>query len=106
VAPQWNVELANKTATFYNFLNTSCLNGWTCGNIAARASDVAGFFHALLTGEIVAPKTVDEMKQFKPFTTGWSTGLQYGLGLMFNKMEKGNITGDFDWIGHAGQDCT
>ena len=107
VTPQWNVRLVPlgdgtdpnaKKAVFYDYSHTSCLNGWTCGNIAARASDVAGFFFELLTGKIVSQNMINEMCKFETFNTGWGTGIPYGLGLMHLE------TGDYEMIGHAGQD--
>jgi hypothetical protein len=36
--------------TFYDLYNDSCLNGWTCGNIAAAPSNVARFHYDLHHG--------------------------------------------------------
>ena len=82
VSPQWSTMVGGNapdgtdTATFFDYRPYSCLNGWTCGNIAARASDVAGFYHALLTGDIVTnAEKLAEMTKFSPFTTGWGAGI-------------------------------
>ena len=33
--------------------NTSCLNGWTCGNIAAAPVGVASYFYDLFHGLVI-----------------------------------------------------
>jgi len=76
----------------------SCTNGWTCGNLMSSAGDAAFFVRALLGGEqVLTAKTLKEMMSFKPLTQGWSTGLQYGLGLMNLTSKAGEM------LGHGGE---
>jgi CubicO group peptidase (beta-lactamase class C family) len=90
----------------------SCLNGWTCGNIAAAPVDLASFYFHLLNGEdeLVNSSLVAEMVNFEPLTTGWSAGLLYGLGLMSWSGKYGFKTVDAsksymaDVVGHGGED--
>jgi CubicO group peptidase (beta-lactamase class C family) len=84
---------------FASVRQDSCLNGWTCGNIAASAGDVARFYDALLrpaaeegphperrladaSRHVVSGAWRQQMTSFLPLTVGWSVGLPYGLGLM------------------------
>ncbi len=104
VAHTYSVVSVNTTATFYDYSPTSCLNGWTCGNMAASAHNIASFFADLLEGRIVSAEGLANMTAFSPFTQGFATGMPYGLGLMsFYKTWPG-VRPDFAWIGHAGQD--
>ena len=55
-----------------------CTNGWTCGNIAAPAAEVADFVWALYgTASIVSRASVDAMTKIWDGDGGW-----YGLGTM------------------------
>mmetsp|Transcript_13367 Transcript_13367/g.42286 ORF Transcript_13367/g.42286 Transcript_13367/m.42286 type:complete len:553 (-) Transcript_13367:231-1889(-) len=84
---------------FFSIRDDSCLNGWTCGNIAAATGDIAQFFHALLSPQapsptddisslldsqkhVVSNSWQQEMLQTQPLTVGWSVDLPYGLGIM------------------------
>ena len=84
---------------------TSCLNGWTCGDIAASASDVASFYYEFLRpgGPLVNATSRAEMLKFKSFTTGWARGLPYGMGLMPEGYYEG-MTNQTAIVGHGGQD--
>eukprot|EP00039_Didymoeca_costata_P031066 m.32957 g.32957 ORF g.32957 m.32957 type:complete len:527 (-) comp8472_c0_seq1:3912-5492(-) len=59
----------------------SCLNGWTCGNIAASASDIAHFHWSLHEGLLVNSESLAEMMTMVPMRYGWSPQL-YGLATM------------------------
>ena len=95
---------------YQDLASESCLNGWTCGNIAATGGDLSKALYAVLSpnapSPMLSPASVAQMQQFVPFSTGFAPGLLYGLGLM---------KGDFfpsagvdkkytTIIGHAGQD--
>ena len=73
---------------FVDVYNGSCLNGWTMGNIATSPAGVTKFYHALFGGEgqILKPETVPLMMEWKPLTTGFSPGTQYGFGLMLGQL--------------------
>eukprot|EP00937_MAST-01D_sp_MAST-1D-sp2_P000944 g944.t1 len=60
-----------------------CLNGWTCGNIATTAFDMAAFMYDLLgpVPRIVTNASRAQMMKWHPFTVGWCSGMLYGLGL-------------------------
>ena len=66
--------------------NASIL-GWTCGNLAAPALDVARWMYELLLGDaIVKPETLAAMRDFRPLDTGWAQGyISYGTGLMIQQ---------------------
>ena len=105
VAPQWNVQAVGTAQVFYNLAESSCLNGWTCGNVAASAQNLASFFHDLIGAKtIVSPEGLDNMTQFHGLTQGFAPGLPYGLGLMSFYKTWPVVIPDFEWIGHAGQD--
>jgi D-alanyl-D-alanine carboxypeptidase len=82
--------------------SVSCTNGWTCGNLISNAADAAFFVRALLgkDQEVLSAATQKEMKATLPLTTGWSTGLQYGLGLMDFSHNVKQDAGTF--LGHGG----
>ena len=88
----------------------SCLNGWTMGNIAAASSDTAGTMYHVFgksaSTRLLSNASLQAMQDFLPLTTGWSVGLQYGLGLMQVDMfpNKGASSEYTTFIGHAGQD--
>ena len=89
----------------------SCLNGWTFGNLAAAPHDVARVVHAAFgTAEprLLTSSSLEQMFDFEPLTTGWSTGLMYGLGLMSGPafpFEAPGIDPELvTFVGHAGQD--
>jgi CubicO group peptidase (beta-lactamase class C family) len=100
-------DRAQKGLVFNDLIEDSCLNGWTFGNIAASALDVASFYYHLLRpgSTIVSTETQAIMMQMQHLTTGWSSGLPYGYGLMTEgfRLNKGNysIAG---LIGHGGED--
>ena len=63
------------------------LLGWTCGNLAARASEVAAFFWDLLVARtVVSPRALAMMADVSPLSAGWAKGyLSYGTGLMLQQ---------------------
>merc|ERR1712232_1320135 len=83
--------------------DVSCTNGWTCGNLVSNAADAAFFVRALLgSGEqVVSHASRAEMLKMEAFTTGWSTGLPYGLGLMDMSKNVREPAGTF--VGHGGE---
>ena len=111
---------------FFDLFETSCLNGWTCGNIAAAPTDVAAFYYYLLSNQttqtttetttslaapgpnpIVSEAARAEMMHFQPLTTGFAPGLPYGLGLMpVQGLRNGSDTdkAKASLIGHGGED--
>merc|ERR1719281_1582175 len=101
----WKLFPPGFTVQMKDIWEDSCLNGWTCGNMAARPLDLASFFWHLLhrgpenTAPILGPASLAAMQDFKPLTVGFAPGLQYGLGLMATGFP--NVT---NFIGHAGED--
>jgi len=71
---------------FKDLYNTSCLNGWTMGNIAITASDMSKYWAALATGRIVNLTSLAQIIDMKLIAGGLPGGLivngstQYGLG--------------------------
>jgi len=86
----------------------SCLNGWTCGNIAASPGDIARFHWDLHHGNIVSQASLKEMLHWVPMKVGWEPQL-YGLAMMQTWPYQGHA-----WepdphnvsytVGHAGAD--
>jgi hypothetical protein len=93
---------------FDDLYSTSCLNGWTMGNIAVTARDVARFYHLLGSGKLVSGSSLAQMKDFKPLTTGFAKGSGYGLGLFHFPTRQTDVTGKtVNWTdcwGHPGED--
>ena len=77
-------------AWFLDLYETSCLNGWTMGNAATAAIDMARFFSLFANGDLVTAATVELMKPDHVFSQGFATCadgnplhcLVYGLGFM------------------------
>jgi len=70
-------------STIWN--QSSTILGWTCGNMAAKAEDVAGFFWDLLgpDAKILSADTLKQMEVFRPLDLGWAKGfINYATGLM------------------------
>jgi len=104
LAHQWikgPVQPDDHEAYFYDLRENSCLNGWTMGNLASSAENVADFFYDLLTGRIVSNSTVEQMMQFEPLTTGDFVGMPYGFGLTQSGERLGD---DYMLTGHPGAD--
>jgi len=83
--------------------SVSCTNGWTCVNLISNGQDAAVFVRALLGkgNRILTQEMQDEMLSLKPLTTGWSVGLEYGLGVMDLSKQIGLASGTF--VGHGGE---
>ena len=67
---------------------------WAAGNLVTTEQDLARFFRALLTGRLLSPSLLAEMKTTVPTTYGPS--IHYGLGLFFYDTPCGTL------IGHGG----
>ena len=54
---------------------------------------------------MVSDAGLAEMQQFRPFSAGWMTGLQYGLGCMQLKMTVPGTAGAevLEFVGHGGE---
>lgn len=90
--------------SFSDIMQYSCLNGWTCGNIAASTTDVASFYYHLNKGHIVSKASLDEMlMKPKPITMGWGMHLQYGLGIFEQNFKTQDGQNWTNW-GHGGMD--
>jgi len=82
----------------YNLISeTSMLSfGYGCSNIVSTPHDMAIFIHALLTGQILSPSSLNEMMVFSPESfDDWSAG--YGMGL-----HHAIGTGTYQVLGHDG----
>ena len=95
---------------FIDIDDGSCLNAWTAGSLATSASDMAGALYNIFGLHPVSPllsnSSLEQMVHVQPLTTGWSVGLEYGLGCMAADLSPNS---GFDKkyteiIGHAGQD--
>ena len=88
----------------------SCLNGWTFGNLAAAAADVARVVHATFSKgaatRLLSDASLAQMLTFQPLTVGWSTGLPYGMGTMHVQIFASDTIPSelLTFVGHAGQD--
>ena len=91
----WDFE--NNTQTFEDLLYTSCLNGWTMGNLASSALDLATFFFDLFTlpkerGGFLRHDSLMEMTTFKRLNDTWCEGPQgagscsYGMGILTDQL--------------------
>lgn len=85
--------------------------GWTCGHMIGTAGDVATFFYDLFDSSsehrILNDTSLKEMTRLTPLTTGWSTGMYYGAGLMpvANNQNRSHwpSPGEWGWsMGHGG----
>lgn len=90
-------EFTNDTQTFEDLLYTSCLNGWTMGNLASSALDLATFFFDLFSlpkekGGFLSPKSLSEMTSFKKLNDTWCEGpkgagsCSYGMGMLIDQL--------------------
>jgi CubicO group peptidase (beta-lactamase class C family) len=101
-------KFVNLNYTFTDIRNTSCLNGWVCGNIAATPLDIARFHFDLQSGHIVSNASLAMMNDFYNVsgTIGPHDKHTYGFGLSPGKHTIGsadplNLTYT---IGHNGCD--
>jgi D-alanyl-D-alanine carboxypeptidase len=67
---------------------------WAAGNLVTTERDLAHFFRALLTGRLLSPRLLTEMKTVVPTTYGPT--IHYGLGLFVYDTPCGTL------IGHGG----
>lgn len=128
VAHQWAQAPDTRRPSAYNvtFLDlhdTSCLNGWTMGNIATTAEDLARFFydvHVLApTGSgFVNASSLAAMTDYHPLSDKWCFGptgsgsCMYGMGFMKDQMGQDvwpmlDPNADADLVrvsGHPGED--
>lgn len=112
----WVEENDLKSLHFFDISKTSCLNGWTCGNIAGRPAAVASYFydlfHANGSAGFVRPDLLQEMRTFRKITQGWGVGMEYGLGLFPENYFPGFGNGsgidtylkEAETLGHGGMD--
>ena len=69
------------------------------GNIVGTAEDMVRFWHALLNGQLVKPKTVQGM--FERLYPMFGQPLYYGRGVMLYEVPKPD-DGSEIWLGHSG----
>eukprot|EP00037_Helgoeca_nana_P017714 m.168436 g.168436 ORF g.168436 m.168436 type:complete len:501 (+) comp24113_c0_seq1:45-1547(+) len=103
----WHVDDQPHQLHFFDIDDASCLNAWTCGNIAASPAAVATYFYELFHGKVVSMATLAEMQKWHPFTVGYSVGSLYGLGLFFENYfptVDGVVVNDTATVGHGGMD--
>jgi CubicO group peptidase (beta-lactamase class C family) len=99
------------TVDFVDIRNMSCLNGWTMGNLAAAPESLAALLFEAFSPNghrLLSAGSLAAMQDFHPLTTGWSTGLQYGLGAMKSLIQlhsqRGLLGPTMELVGHGGQD--
>ena len=84
---------ASHLQTFQDLFMNSCLNGWTMGNIASSAQDLATFFFDLFTvpledGGFLSNSSLQAMQKMKRLSDDWCQGptgygsCSYGMGLL------------------------
>jgi len=88
---------ASSHQTFQDLFSNSCLNGWTMGNIASSAQDLATFFFDLFTlpkekGGFLRNASLLEMQKMKRLSDDWCLGptgygsCSYGMGLLTDQV--------------------
>lgn len=116
-------EFENNTQTFEDLAYTSCLNGWTMGNLASSAVDLATFFFDLFSlpkekGGFLSHKSLTEMTTFKRLNDTWCEGpggpgsCSYGMGILTNQLgqdfwvlqDKSADESAVKVLGHPGED--
>ena len=55
---------------------------WAAGNMISNAADLSRFYRALMTGGLLTPSMLREMKTTVPTDPAKPAGLRYGLGIM------------------------
>jgi CubicO group peptidase (beta-lactamase class C family) len=99
-----------RVITVSDIYNDSCLNGWTCGNIAATPIDVARFYYELFHGRVVSNESLRSMATMHdskiPFPKIYGLGLMpVGAGVFGTALpaavDPANMT---HTVGHAGGD--
>jgi CubicO group peptidase (beta-lactamase class C family) len=98
---------------FYDMIDDSCLNGWTCGNIASTGENIASFYYDIFQAEMggfVSSSTLAAMTTFRPMILDkdWCPGCYYGMGLLFGQSDFHAIDPDeqnkTSLLGHPGED--
>ena len=101
-----------RCAEIFDFIEYSCLNGWSMGNAATSGRDLAQFFRDLfapprpsLPPRLLNRSTVAAMQSFVNLTNDWCSTCQYGLGLF--KEDQYEISArskpeQLYMVGHAG----
>lgn len=86
----------------------SCLNGWTCGNVAASAKALASFWRDLFNYRgILGPVALPLMTKFNTLVNPWCYGCQYGKGIILTSpppLDPKANPYSYLLFGHAGQD--
>ena len=114
-----------KVVEWNDLEDASCLNGWTMGNIASTARDLAAFFYDMVTlaptgSGFVNSSTLALMTEWHGLSDTWCEGpygtaatCKYGLGLFRDQYAQdwwptlSNATADIDnarVLGHPGED--
>eukprot|EP00467_Chlorarachnion_reptans_P015528 CAMPEP_0114498560 /NCGR_PEP_ID=MMETSP0109-20121206/6939_1 /TAXON_ID=29199 /ORGANISM="Chlorarachnion reptans, Strain CCCM449" /LENGTH=398 /DNA_ID=CAMNT_0001676049 /DNA_START=253 /DNA_END=1449 /DNA_ORIENTATION=+ len=94
---------------FVDLYEESCLNGWTCGNIAASGESLANFWYDLGSLKLVNNASFQSMVEFQPLVNDWCPGCYYGKGLILIPGEWKPMDPNVPWqetalLGHPGED--
>ena len=71
--------------------------GWAAGQLVSTNSDLNRFFTALLTGRLLPPAQLAEMRTTVPAGYPFASGARYGLGLVSTPLSCGGL-----YWGHGG----
>ena len=111
VSASLSKDLSDRDHIFYDIDDYSCLNGWTMGNGAFRAVDLASFQELLWTpGQLLSATTIAMLDDApKPLTNDWANGLLYGRAtensdFAFLANGRPDPKGLLKLRGHAGED--
>jgi hypothetical protein len=88
---------ANETQEYIDLGYSSCLNGWTMGNIVSTGKDLATFFYDLFTvtpeeGGFLNATSLQLMQKYKTLNDTWCEGptgpgsCTYGMGLLSDQV--------------------
>lgn len=80
--------------------------GWTCGNIATNAHEIANYFYDLLGPEpkIVSENSRQVMQEFAYFDIGWhARTVEYGGGFFRQTFNKASNDSNSSYVGHLGE---
>jgi CubicO group peptidase (beta-lactamase class C family) len=92
VAHQYTDYLDVDKYRFYDMIDDSCLNGWTCGNIASTGADISNFYYDIFQAEkggFVSSDTLKQMTTFREMILDkdWCPNCYYGMGLLFGQSD-------------------
>ena len=75
-----NFYVLNQTdkKTYASSYNSSCLNGWTCGNAIIGVKDAANLYFDIFNENFASGWNTFQMSQLERVDTGWGTGIPYG----------------------------